>query len=288
MKSFSKKKGDLDDWELFEIECPSYLNKVFQHIGVTFKGDGSKNSVASDIKVLKGDKYLFSIEAKFSPSQSGQFVVIETNDLYNFSPENKFENNKYSQAIIDFLNENKPSYSPKGQKAIEIKLDKDVLVDWIQEHYKRKDSYFIITSNKLNDFKVILSIDDIQKYFYVSAVIRRKPSGTSEVPNYKIDSCLSELKKHINKFGVNIQKVSKGQGSSFNKTLVEFDKNVELKRSERYFGEEYYLSPIRNGYNLKNRSKTNNLTVIFSLKYDGPEKNLGHDLLEKCILNRLK
>jgi hypothetical protein len=289
MKSFSV-SGKLNNWEKFELECPSYLNKHVQQTGVIFKGEGGKDSTTSDIQVFKDKKYLFSIEAKYSPSQSGQFVVIEKDGYYTLSKGGKFENNQYTQAIIDFLNKNKLDYTPKGQRAIIININPDVLSGWIINHYKSKDSQFVITSTKINDYKAILPIEHIQEYFQTSAAIRRKRSGTRDVAQSNLKSCLSELEEHLDNLNLEISKVTKEPGTPLVKTLVEFNKEIEISVSNKYFGEDYFLSPNTKGkgYYLKNRAKTNNLNVIFSLEYQGPEKNIGIDLLEKYIFNRIK
>ena len=61
---------------------------------------------------------------------------------------------------------------------------------------------------------------------------------------------------------------------------------MSLTKTERYVGEDYFLSPKKDGgYYLKTRSKTNNLNVIFSLDYVGPEENIGLDLLDEKIRN---
>lgn len=281
MKTFSRMSGKMADWEKFEIESCHYLNKVYSSLPVSFHQEGGKNSVTSDIKAYKGEEHLFSIEAKYSPSQSGQFVLVEDNGIYSLSKESKFENNEYTQAIIDYLNENKESFTPKGQRAININFDQNVFAQWITEHYKRKDSYFVITSAKLNDYKAILPIEEIKNYFDVSAVIRRKRSGTAHVAQYRIESCIKELDKYIGKFGLEISEIT----TQSQKTLVKFNKDVDLKKSERYFGNDLFLSPNSNGkgYYLKTRSKTNNLNVIFNLVYRGPEENIGIDLLEIFI-----
>ncbi|WP_033827199.1 PDDEXK family nuclease [Bacillus andreraoultii] len=275
--------GKKANWELFEIDSCNYLNELFEGSPITFQGEGGKNSSSSDIKVFDRGKYIFSIEAKYSPSQSGQFVLIEGNDLYSLSPVSKFENNEYTQAIIDHLNENKEQYTPEGQEAIEINIDKKILAKWITDHYKRKDSYFVITSNKLSDYKVILPIDDIKDFFDVSAVVRRKKSGSTDVAQYKIESCINELREYIKQYGLAVTDVIPQN----KKTLIKLNKGVDLKKPDRYFGDGYYLSPNSNGegYYIKQLSKTNNLNVIFSLVYTGPEKNIGIDLLKKFTNN---
>lgn len=281
MKIFNGIYEKKADWEKFEIESCLYLNKVYESLPISFLQEGGKSSVNSDIKVYKGQEQLFSIEAKYSPSQSGQFVLVEKNRIYSLSNESKFENNEYTRIIIDYLNENIEGFTPKGQRAININLDQDVLAQWITEQYKRKDSYFIITSTNLSDYKAILPIEEIKNYFDVSAVIRRKRSGTAHVAQYRRESCIKELDEYIEQFGLEISEII----THSKKTLVKFNKDKDFKKSERYFGSNFFLSPNTEGkgYYIKTRSNTNNLNVIFSLVYKGPEENIGIDLLGKFI-----
>ena len=269
------------NWEIFEEESSRYLNELYKHSSLTFKATGGKDSQSSDIKVFDQDEYLFSIEAKYAPSQSGQFVLMEEEGSYILSPASKFENNDYTQQIIDHLNEHKETYSPKGQKSIEIDMKPDVLAGWVREHYRRKDSHLIITSTKLNDYKVIVPIENINDYFDVSAVIRRKRSGTSYVAKRRIEHCVSELKQFATTRRLHIKEIVQEK-----KPYVVFHEDVSLTKTERYVGEDYFLSPKKDGgYYLKTRSKTNNLNVIFSLHYVGPEENIGLDLLDEKIRN---
>lgn len=270
----------IPDWEKFEIESCSYLNQVYGEKTLFFTSKGGKDASASDITVNYGDRVLFSIEAKYSPSQSGQFVLTEENGQYILSNENRLGNNRYTQIIIDFLNENKENYSPIGQKAVRINGIQHALAHWIIEHYKKKDSYFVITSTVLGSYKAIIPIDEINDYFDISAVVRRKKSGTSDVAQYKVDGCLKELESFIEKFGLEISEVSRAK-----KTSVKFNKVIELKKADRYFGENFFLSPNSDGvsYRIKTKAKTNNVNVVFSLKYRGPHENMGNDLLQKFI-----
>lgn len=269
-------------WEDFEIEACDYLNKTYRGFA-TFTNEGGGNSNSTDIKVFKNDKYIFSIEAKFSPSQSGQIVLKEEAGKYILSSKSRGKDNKYTQNIINFLNENKSIYTPIKQNAMLINLDMDIFANWITEHYKNKDSHFIITSTKLQGYKAIFPIGEIQSYFDISAVVRRKRSGTAHVPRSRIEESLRELESHLKSYGLEIAETKQLNG----KLLVKFNKEFVLKKSESYFGSELdlFLSPhiIGESYYIKRTSKTNNLNVIFSLKYKGPEKNFGIDLLEGYI-----
>ncbi|WP_306010525.1 hypothetical protein [Bacillus sp. MMSF_3328] len=267
----------LPAWEEFELEACEYLNNEIVNSTIEFRQTGGKNSLTSDIKVFKNNINLFSIEAKLSPSQSGQFVILEDNGVYFLSDAGRFSN-KYTQAIIDHLNANNNEYSPQGQKATNIKIDENLMVDWVIEHYKNKDSHFVITSTELGGYKAIFPIEDIKKYFHVTAVVRRKRSGTRSVPRSKMEDCVQELHAHARNLGLTVTDFKKGD-----KPFVAFSENLEIDKKGRYFGKQYYLSPEDGGYNVKVRASTNNINVIFSLHYKGPKSNFGKEELENFI-----
>ncbi|SEQ47127.1 hypothetical protein SAMN05216232_2532 [Virgibacillus subterraneus] len=276
----------MKDWEKFEVESTEYLNEQFKHIPVSFVQEGGYNSYSSDIGVKnKGGKTLFSVEAKYSPCQSGQFVVKEEQSTYKLTQDSMSENSKYTREIIDQLNDNFASYSPKGQNAIDIESKNENLANWIKEHYKDKESYFVISSTKLQDFKAIVPIDDIDKYFDVSACIRRKRSGTSHISQKRKEESVRQLKEHYEHFNLNVINVTEEKKGTERRTLIEFDEKVTFDRSDLYFGDDFFLSPKPNTdvYYVKTRAKTNNLNVIFSLQYKGAENNFGKENLEKFI-----
>lgn len=271
------------DWELFELECSKYLDDYFIKSPFSFKSSGGANSTTSDISVFNNkNQNIFNIEAKLSPCQSGQFVIAVKKGEFVLSPRNKF-NNSFSNIILDFLNKDFENYNKVEQKALNIDIEEEYMFGWIKEHYKYKNSLFVITSTILKGFKVILSIDDLKKYFEVSACLRRKKSGTQNVPKRDYDSAIVELKKKVPN-GERILKISKEE-----KLFIEFqDKSKLISRANRSIGEKYFLSPEESKgsgfYSLRKKSKTNNINVIFSLNYKGSKQNLGLDLLKKKLV----
>lgn len=268
-------------WELFEVEACDYLNSQLKETNFHFVGEGGSDSTLSDIKIFKNNKYLFTIEAKYSPSQSGQIALAENNESYILSTDSKGKNNPYTQTIIDHLNENKAKYSPINQGAITIDLDKNILSQWIINHYQNKNSAFIITSTKLNSFKVILPIHELMNYFNVSAVIRRKKSGTSNVAQKNIQSCMNELEQYLSTLNLQIINTI----SEDKKTRIILNSTQPLKKSECYFGRNYFLSKSKDndGYYLKQTSNTNNLNILFKLVFTGSKSDIGIETLKEYL-----
>ena len=272
----------MQNWEIFENECVSYLEGSFTNSDFQFVSSGGANSSVSDIEVYDNEKNnVFDIEVKLSPCQSGQFVTVVKKGQFILSPRNKFKNS-FSNKIIILLNENFEFFNKVEQAALDLCIDDDVLYSWIKEHYKSKNSLFIITSEVLKGYKAIIPIDDLEKYFEISACLRRKKSGTSNVSKSGQNEAIIELKKSI-PHGEKIREVLIGD-----KIFIEFENKSKLiSRANRNIGDSYFLSPDNRGfgyYTLRKKSKTNNINVIFSLNYKGSKKNSGLDLLKKKLV----
>ncbi len=274
----------MENWQLFEQECCNYLNNALKDYPFNFKCNGGSDSTSSDIEVTKKNASVFSIEAKLSPSQSGQFVVLDNNNKFSYSPRNKFSGNIYSRQIIDYLNRNIDLYTNVQQSAINIKCPNGVLIGWIKEHYKAKGSKFIITSTSLGTNKVIVPLDQLGQYFVVSACLRRKKSGSRNIP--KSDFMFAErlVQEHLRNMRCKVKEVKKID----NKLVVTLDSDTYLNKSKCYLDSDMYISEDRlnsNKYIIKKLSKTNNANVVFSLRYVG-DSNSSSSL--NILKNELK
>lgn len=88
-------------WEDFEIQCTDYLNKRFGAYA-RFIHQGGNDSTISDILVQTKSGNSFYIDAKHSPAQCGQFVLlpdIKTN-TFEYSERNVNRMNAYTRKII--------------------------------------------------------------------------------------------------------------------------------------------------------------------------------------------
>lgn len=270
----------MKNWEKFELNTLNYLRQNINIKNVFIKGIGGGNSHENDIEIYFKKKKLFSIETKLSPSQSGQIVIYENNSKYVLSQNMVFDN-KYSNEIIEYLNDN---FQETKINNFELKCSKDLIFRWIKNHYKEKGVFFIITSNSIDDDYSILKIDDIQTKFCVSGILRRKKSGTSHLPKKELNIS-TELKSFLKTKNIESEIITEGKKTS----LIT---NQEIKDEYLYFKENYFLSKtsynIRHKYNLKKRSKTNNLNVVFNLRYIGEGENSGINLLKSEILKIIK
>lgn len=265
----------MSNWMAFENESASFLNQHFSKYPIKFELSGGANSNNPDIDVFMDNEYMFSIEAKLSPAQSGQFVVLINKDTFIYSPQNKYELNKYSKQIIDYLNENKSKYLDVQQNAISIDCNNLILTNWVISYYSKKSCPLFITSTKLDSYKRIIKTTDLSKNFIVEARLRRKKSGSSNLPISERASAGDLITKRY----ASAKIINNGK-----KTMTSIPISRPLDKNECYFGDNYFLShKDNNNYYIKKLSKTNNVNVIFSLTYKGEESTGGINLVKELL-----
>lgn len=279
----------MQNWKLFEQEACDYLRSSFKDYPFTFECRGGSDSTLSDICVLKKGVPLFYIEAKLCPAQSGQFTLSDNisrdgNTTFEYSRENEFPINNYSKQIIQYINRNSSAYSTVKQSGLDLPCSREILFGWVTQHYKSKNSKFIITSKSLKGFKAIVPIDDFGKWFTVTACVRRKKSGTSDVPQYQFDLAKQVSRRVFEEeLGFKIHNFEVIEGKRGKRLVLNPSSNVSLKRNQRYLPDSMYLSKDssdKNRFIISKRSPTNNITVVFSVNYMDSSSR-GLDELEK-------
>lgn len=276
----------MNRWEKFENECFENIKNILNehNINLDIIQNGGSNSNFGDIDLYKNNNLITNIECKLSPSQSGQFVITEEVNGYVLSSRNKFSN-RFSEKILSIINDRK--LKPKSQKGLEIILPNSILKEWITEHYSTKNSQFIMTSQNLNSFKAILPFKDIEKYFNMTAILRRKKSGSHNIPIKHRETTKQIVKDFIIKNNFKLTEFQEENDKLY--VIMDCLNNTEDK---------YYLNnntlflrrlkdQNKNKYIIKKLSKTNNLTVIFQLEYIGPSKNIGYQEFLNYILNNI-
>jgi hypothetical protein len=265
----------MEKWELFEISSKNYLQKVVKINEVSFTNTGGSDSTSNDIVVSHKGNELFSVEAKLSPSQCGQFVlVLDDNKKFVLSERMRYTN-IYTNQIINIIDTTYESEIP----LLNLDLSQSMIANWVKEHYKHKGVEFIITSSGLNSFYAIIPISDVEKYFNFSGVLRRKRSGTRRVPKKDILNCIDVLKTHLNSNGILNYNI-RNDGSTIYLILNSTSNCI----GENLYFDKYFLSSEnQQKYKVRVRANTNNLNVIFSLKYIGDKVNCGLEKIEKHI-----
>ncbi len=248
-------------WENFEEECTGYLNSQFGKYA-SFRHRGGSDSSVADIAVTSVGGSSFYVEAKHSPAQCGQFVLIPDTkqQTFRYSEQNLCPLNRYSMLITEYMNSDFAAFANAGTVGKDICFpDCDrVFADWIKEYYRAKGVRFFITNGY-----TLLPIDRFEEYFDVTAKYRVKRSGSASLGKSRIPTfirLISEGKLGNGKIG--------GVRAVGAKLFVSSDDDLHGVRFSD--GEnEYMFSARGNEYELRKLSATENANVIFSVKHTG-------------------
>jgi len=247
----------MEKWKEFEASATNFLNDYFSEF--TFENLGESDSTAPDIKVYtKEGKLLTQIEAKYSPSQAGQIVVLIKNNQFEFSTKSKNPKVASTAILIDHLNKNYETYSDVAQSAIPIQIDDSVLFSFIIEQYRLKGNDWIIASSQSLSLCAnnlcLIPLSELPQYFEISASLRRKRSGTSSLAKSMREKAEEIISKLFNNYEIKVE----GKKTFFHGDIGTHPKELP---------ENLYLSPKgENIYEIRKRSTTNNVNIMFSLK----------------------
>lgn len=263
-------------WKDFELNCTTHLNKNFgKYAG--FIHQGGADSTVPDILVRAVSGHVFYIEAKHSPAQCGQFVLLPNVETHSFeySKQNVTRINKWSETIINYMNKYFDEFREAGTSGKDIILDNDqyIFSNWIIDYYKNKNVKFFIT----NDYNIV-PIERFFDYFEISAKYRIKRSGSSNIGKTRIDF-YAELLSNNEAHNYKITHV-RIEGE---KLFVSSDRELHNRRFiDKHH--EYMFSARGGEYEVRRLSNTYNANVIFSIKL----KNHIKGLSDKDFINRLR
>lgn len=257
IKNFINKKENknMATWEDFEIECTDYLNRTFGNYA-TFKHQGGADSTVADILVQTNSGSSFYIDAKHSPAQCGQFVLLPNLDTnsFEYSSLNVNRINSYAERIMKYMNSDFDSFREAGTSGKDILMSDstNVFSDWIIESYQEKNVRYFIT----NDY-TILPIERFQQYFDVAAKYRIKRSGSGNVGSSRLSSVTDYIDE--NDYIISDSRIDG------NKLFITSPQQLH---NERFVlrGIEYMFSLRGDEYELRKLSNTYNANVIFSIK----------------------
>ena len=244
----------MSTWEQFEIDCTRFLMEQFGEYA-TFIHQGGSDSTVPDIKVTTKKNKQFYIEAKHSPAQCGQFVLLPNVETrkFEYSRLNSTEINEFSKVIINHMNNNFEEFKEAGTAGKNIEFDncQNVFNDWIIKTYKDKGVKFFITNNN-----VILPIEDLAEYFNVSAKYRIKRSGSSSVGSGNVDKVIEYLKSTFSNIELK---------TTYDKVFIYTNDNLHNQRF--IIGRnEFMISKRENNFEVRKLSNTFNANVIFSIE----------------------
>jgi len=257
----------MKNWEKFEQQASEYISSIINNHDFKVIKAGGSDSSSNDINVLYKGSPSFSLEAKLSPSQCGQFVLIESPDGKLALSDKMVYNNKFTIEIIKRIDNSKLNTS----SLVNLDVEQSLLVDWVKFHYHTKKVMFLITSNSLNTFHAIIPIKDLANYFDFRCVLRKKRSGTRGVAKRDRENALTLLNKHLKKISLNHLAILDEDSGIY----ILNPTKEGLKKNELYFDKYFISNSDPKKYEVKVRANTNNLNVIFSLQYKGPFVDCG-------------
>lgn len=245
----------MPNWFDFEIECTDYLKHRFGAFA-HFYHQGGADSTIPDILVKTNRAGSFYIEAKQSPAQCGQFVLLPDilSRTFVYSEKNPKQINVYAEKIIDYMNTKFDEYREAGTAGKQIVMENGqaIFSAWIIKTYREKGVKFFITNNH-----TILPVEKFPKYFFVTAVYRVKRSGSDNVGKRGLTSVL----RFIESCGYPIT------GSHIEGEKLFVTSNINLHDSHFILGKyEYMFSQRKNEYEIRKLSNTYNANVIFSIR----------------------
>ena len=253
----------MEAWRQYEISATEYLCRKFGQYA-KFYQEGSANSTISDIRVSTYNGAYFYIEAKQSPAQCGQFVLIPNDEAceFEFSSRNKNNQNEYSDAIIQFMNQQFHYFRDAGTagKAINMPNGNEIFREWIISCNESKGvRYFISGSYE------IIPIEEISRFFNVSAIYRIKRSGSQDVGLKNLSAVSEYINDNYN------NSLVREQGA---KLYVETDNDIHNEKFIVY-GNEYATTRRSSAYEVRKLSNTFNANVIFSIQLKNNERGLS-------------
>lgn len=259
-------------WEEFEIQCTTYLNQRFGAYA-QFIHQGGADSTTPDILVKTNGGNTFYIEAKHSPAQCGQFVLLPDLETrtFKYSQQNANRINIYAEMIIEYMNKDFDGFRDAGTagKDIDIPNGSDIFSDWIIQVYGDKGTKFFITNNY-----TILPIEHFRDYFNVTAKYRTKRSGSGNIGKANLNP-ISDYIKSSNYAITN----SRTAGDKL------FVVSPQKLHNQRFTlrGIEYMFSLRGNEYELRKLSNTYNANVIFSIKHKSSTPGMDDKDFIKCL-----
>ena len=259
-------------WEEFEIQCTDHLNARFGAYAKFFH-QGGADSTVPDILVKTKSGNSFYIDAKHSPAQCGQFVLLpdlET-ETFEYSRLNVNRINRYAEMIMDYMNDDFDAFREAGTagKDIDMPNGSNIFANWIIQAYKDKGAEFFITNNY-----TILPIDNFREYFDVTAKYRIKRSGSGNVGKSRLKPVMDYISTHD--YVITDSRVA---GDKL------FVVSPQQLHDHRFIlrGIEYMFSLRGDEYELRKLSNTYNANVIFSIKHKASIPGMSEPEFIACL-----
>jgi len=247
----------LQKWEVFQNEATEFLSNYFN---ICCSMEGGFDATTSEITARNADQVLTTIEAKFCPAQAGQIILLSDGNKFTFSDKSKNSSNEYTQEIIQYLNDNYASFSGNNSATIPIaNISYSTLFNWVKTVYREKNVEWMIASNEFcnltADDSLFVPLDEINNYFDISLVFRRKKTGNDHIPGKD----LLDFQAEMDLINENYQ--IKRTNNRYLLTLNERVSNFNI-------GTKYLLSMTNKEcqYYIKKKDMNTNPNIMFQLK----------------------
>ena len=274
------------NWKIFEQNVVDYINKNLKIKGISAIAKGSSDSTSSDVRIEKNGHFLFNIECKLSPAQSGQFVVHNdaTKQEFVLSNDNKYQT-LADLSIIQHMNNNYRYYSqsPKGNSSnidIDLICDESLMFQRIRLQIESK-SKFIASSKFNSNFSssnplYFFSTQNLDRWFDVSGKYRTKQSGTGSLASIH----LSVVRKYFHKYDIVIENDGSKERSYIRDPKNKLESRIDINDLSLFLSDAN-TEGLRE---IRKRAATKNANVIFSLELiNRPDKNENIELLRTYI-----
>ena len=185
----------LQKWEIFQNEATDFLSEYFDiHCAM----EGGFDATTSEITVRNTDQVLTNVEAKFCPAQAGQIILLSDGNQFSFSDKSKNSSNTYTQEIIKHLNTNYSSFQGNNSATIPVTdISYGTLFKWVKTVYAEKNVGWIIASKEFCNLNVddllFVPLNEIENYFDISIVFRRKKTGNDHIQGKDLINFQEEL-----------------------------------------------------------------------------------------------
>jgi hypothetical protein len=245
----------LQKWEIFQDEATDFLNNYFN---ADFAMEGGFDTITSHITARKSNYLLATIEAKFDSNQAGQIVLLPDGNKFSFCYKSKNDENKYTHEIIKYLNSNYASFNGSNTANIHVNISESILFNWVKTIYDEKNVEWIISSKKFNKLNqndlLFIPISEIEKYFDISLVFRRKKTGNTQIPG-----------KDIIDFKEQLDLITKDY--KIKKTNNKYLLTTKSRLSDFNIGSKYLVSMtnVDCQYYIKKKDINTNPNVMFQL-----------------------
>ena|GEM_PF-5129227 len=222
------------------------------------------DSNAPDIKLKIGKQTLFNIETKERIAQAGQFVILSNDKRYELSQSNKTDPSA-CQPIIDFINQDYQRYAIVKQNSLSVECPYDLIINRITSFYKKeKETEHLITIDNQGRY-VILNVDDLSLYFDIECQLRRKKSGSQNIPKSAYQEVEEVMKSFAAANNIKNYKIM-ADVHDYLKFITTDKRDFGQKKLQMNSFTLYILKRRGNEYILRKLSATNNPNIIFTLK----------------------